>query len=101
MTKFLQLGLLIETWAIIAGKCLRTSVDAWELPPEVDERRHLVDAVLLGVAVVVDLHERDVQGIGLAVDLLQVLQHLLAVGAVIRVCKSLSLQGTAFICSLF
>ena len=64
-----------------------TSIDARELPPEVYERRHLVDAVLLGVAMVVDLDERDVQRVGLAVDLLQALQNLLAVGAVVSVWK--------------
>ena len=46
-------------------KAARTSVDAWKLPPEVDQGRELVDAVLLGVAVVVHLHEGDVQRVGL------------------------------------
>ena len=49
--------------------CIRnvffTSVDAWELPSEVDEGRELVDAVLFSVAMVVHLHEGDVQRVGL------------------------------------
>ena len=61
-----------------------TPVDAGEFPPEVDEGGELVDAVLLGVAVVVDLDERDVQRVRLVVDPLQPLQHALATGAPLR-----------------
>jgi hypothetical protein len=42
-----------------------TSVDAGKLSSEVDQGGELVDAVLLGVPVVVHLHERDVQRIRL------------------------------------
>ena len=57
-----------------------TSVNAGELSPEVDERRQLVDAVLLGVARVVDLDEGDVECVRLLVDALQPAQDALARG---------------------
>ena len=45
-----------------------TPVNAGELSPEVDECGELVDAVLLGVSVVVDLDEGDIERVRLVVD---------------------------------
>ena len=60
-----------------------TPVNAGELPPEIDERGQLIDAILLGVSVVVDLDECDVERVGLVVDPLQALENPLAAGAAV------------------
>ena len=62
-----------------------TSVDTRKLSPEVDKGRQLIDPILLGVSVVVHLDERDVQRVGLAVNLLQTFENLLAFGAVVSI----------------
>lgn len=58
------------------------AIDGREPAPEVDHRRELGHAVLAGVARVFDLDERDVQVVRLGVDVLQLFEHLLALGTV-------------------
>ena len=62
-----------------------TSVDAGEFSPEVNQGWEFADSVLLGVAGIVDLHEGDVQGVRLVVDLLQAGLHLVALYTVVLV----------------
>ena len=61
------------------------SVNAREFASEVDERRHLVDPVLLGVPRVVHLDHGDVQRVRFVVDLLQAFNRFVAFNTVVFV----------------
>ena len=61
------------------------SVNAREFASEVDERRHLVDPVLLGVPRVVHLDHGDVQRVRFVVDLLQAFNCFVAFNTVVFV----------------
>jgi len=62
------------------------SVDGRETTPEVDHGGELGDAVLASVASVTNLDESDVQVVRLGIDVLQLLQHLLALWAIVLIC---------------
>lgn len=64
-----------------------SAIDGREPASEVDDGGEFVDAVLAGVAGVADLDEGDVQVIRFRVDVLQLVQHFLALGAIVLVWK--------------
>ena len=71
------------------------SVNAREFASEVDERRHLVDPVLLGVPRVVHLDHGDVQRVRFVVDLLQAFNCFVAFNTVVFVWEKMIFTGVS------
>ena len=86
-----QLQLLVS----VAGQPLqdlvlvkqRLSVDAGELPPEVDQGWQLVNPVFLGVSWIIDLDKGDVKSISLIINLLKTRNNLITLNTVVLIYK--------------
>ena len=75
-------------WKRSTGSYQLTIVDDWFFEPEVGQRREVLDVVLLGQLLVVDLDEVDAETIRVIVDVLQFGQHFVTVTTVASICNN-------------